>query len=800
MDLVLEYRNLKRNFLESEFSHLNKEQKEAVFRVKGQVMVVAGAGSGKTTVIINRILNMLSYGNLYLDESVPKGLNHKLIYKMENVFEDKEKIEEIKEIEIDKINPENILAITFTNKSAKELQIRLEAKMGKQAKDVLASTFHSFCVRILRQHAEKIGFSNDFTIYDTEDTRKMIKECQRDLGIDDKVFPIKNNMSAISKAKDELVSHEDFKERHQTDFKFLQVSQIYEMYQTRIKYANAMDFDDLIFNTVLLFNSKPEVLKFYQDKFKYVMVDEYQDTNYAQHVLVSKLIGKNGNLCIVGDDDQSIYKFRGAVVENMLDFEKQYENAHVIRLEQNYRSTKNILIAANSIISNNSGRKEKVLWTDNPKGNKIKLHTAFSEHDEVNVIVNEIKKRISLGANYSDFAVLYRMSSQSNVIERIFSKSGIPYKMLGGVRFFERKEVKDLISYFNVINNTGDEIRLRRIINRPKRSMGDRTINLITSLARENNKTMYDVMKDFQSYPDLNRCCVKITEFLNVMESLIKSYKKGSSLVDLYHEILDRTKYIDFLQQENDEVDNRVSNIKELASAVARYEKESENPSLSGFLEEVSLEPDKNVDGNKKNATGEVVLATIHASKGLEFPVVFLPGFEEEIFPGIHCNFQPEDVEEERRLAYVAATRAKNELFILCATSRMIFGSTSHNRPSRFLSEIPEEIIVRTKSQEWTKVENEEKTSSSYDIRVKSVISARNFGVASNSIISQNMEDLKRDVFSPGEDIIHEVLGRGKIISVVPKEMDSLLEIDFEKFGTKRIFSRFAKLRRESLR
>ncbi|GMB10563.1 MAG: UvrD-helicase domain-containing protein [Candidatus Improbicoccus devescovinae] len=792
--LIERYNIIKIKLMDLEFSDMNERQREAVFCVNGQLIVLAGAGSGKTTVVVNRIANMVFYGNLYKSNDIPENLDENLVNMLEEGYEKSKKLSDFSDyIKFDKIKPENILAITFTNKAAGEMRERIKSKLGAAADYVRACTFHSLCVSILRDHADKLGYSRGFIIYDAEDTKKLIKDSQKVLNIDEKNFSVKSSASVISKAKDQLMTWEKFKQEYEDDYRLVKIGEIYKLYQTRMKDANAMDFDDLIFNTIVIFNNFPEVLFKYKKIFKYILVDEYQDTNALQSLLINKLAGKNGNLCVVGDDDQSIYKFRGALIGNILNFEKIYKKTRIVRLEQNYRSTKNILGAANSVIENNQSRKGKVLWTDNVEGSKIKIQTCYSEHNEADVIVSEMKAKVNLGFKYSDFAVLCRMSSQSNVIERLMTRGGVPYKVVGNVRFYDRQEIKDLIAYLSIVYNTNDEIRLKRIINRPKRAIGERTIGVITEIAVNEHKSMFEIMKHTGDYESLKRCCVKINEFVDTILSFIESYKRRKSITDLYNEILERTRYIDYLQQKNEDYEARLANVKELASAISRYEEETEEPTLHGFLEEVSLVGDPMKETNEE--FGMATIMTVHAAKGLEFPIVFIPGFEEGIFPGIQCSFKPEDVEEERRLAYVAMTRAKSELYILHATSRMTFGNIAYNKPSRFLAEIPKNVSETVKSRDWGRPKSgEEKLASAYEVRIKSVISARNFGQMVQETKAVEMAVNDNDNISIGESVNHRVFGKGVVISSTLKGQDTFLEIEFENIGIKKMFSKFAKL------
>ncbi len=787
-----EFLKLRRSLIERDFSRMNDKQKEAVFYMDGPLIIFAGAGSGKTTVIVNRVANMIKYGYAYNSDLVPSYVTEETIDKLKNFMRDGGNSDDISEIiKVSPVAPCNILTITFTNKAANELKERLSLMLGENSKDVWASTFHSMCCRILRIHADKLGYTNQFAIYDTDDTKKLIKDCQKQLKIDDKVLSYKSIASEISRAKDQLLGVRDFKVKYGSDYRLSKIAEVYELYQKRLKDAGAMDFDDLIVNTINLFKSFPDVLEKYQEKFKYIFVDEYQDTNYAQYILVKLLSDKYGNLCVVGDDDQSIYKFRGATVENIINFEKIYPQAKTIRLEQNYRSTKNILNAANALIANNENRKGKTLWTENPVGEKISVHTAYSEYDEANYIVNAIKKGVDEGRKYTDFAVLYRMNSQSNVLEKVFVKSGIPYRMLGGVRFYERKEIKDMIAYLSVINNPLDEVRLRRIINQPRRSIGERTISQALEIAVQTNTGLLDVIRNADKYDSLQRVSVKLQAFAEIIDSLKELADSGRvSLEELYNMVLDKMGYIEFLKNDDDDAESRIENIHELSSNIIKYESEHpEGATLSGFLEEVSLMTD--IDNYDENSDS-VVLMTMHSAKGLEFPVVFLPGVEEGIFPGMQATYDPIEVQEERRLAYVGITRAKEKLYMLNSDSRMIFGSTSHNKLSRFVSEVPEDIILRTKSRDWKKLDPSEETpKSAQEMRVKSAIAARHFGQVVGGVgKSANLS------FNPGDFVLHNTFGKGTVLSSMNMGNDSMLEINFENIGIKKLMSNFARLQK----
>ena len=781
----------KKAVMEREFSRMNGRQKEAVFHTDGPLLILAGAGSGKTTVLVNRIANLIRWGGAYHSTALPPELSQEDLDLLQAAAEEGRALPDaIRErLAVEPCRPWQILAITFTNKAAGELKNRLETMLGPAGGDIWASTFHSTCARMLRRDGERLGYTSHFTIYDTDDSRRLIKDCQKALNIDDKVLSYKSILAAISRAKDNLISPKEYEQQAGKDNRLILLAQAYKLYQQRLEEADAMDFDDLICNAVRLFEECPDVLEYYQDKFRYVMVDEYQDTNHAQYMFVKLLAQKRQNLCVVGDDDQSIYKFRGATIENIMSFEKSFPRAAVIRLEQNYRSTQNILDAANAVISNNTERKGKTLWTENPAGAKIGIHTGYNEQDESDYIAKKVLEEVAAGRKYSDFAVLYRMNSQSNILEKMFVKSGVPYRIIGGLRFYERKEIRDMIAYLSVINNPTDEMRLRRIINQPKRSIGDKTIAQASEIAATLGESLFDVICHADSYEPLKRTAPKLLQFAELMQSLIEaSNDPDVSLNDLYHLILDRTNYIEALKAaENDDAQDRIDNINELSSNIIKYEEDNgDEASLSGFLEEVSLMTD--ID-NFDETADTVVMMTMHSAKGLEFPVVFLPGFEEGIFPGLQAIYNPNEIEEER-LAYVAITRAKEELYILNAESRMIFGSTSRNKPSRFIAEIPEELIERSRTREWKKPKpGMVLPTSSYEARVVSANAARHFGPSSLEQGHAPSEPLR-----VGDRVSHRTFGEGCILTATPMGNDTLLEIAFEQVGTKKLMANFARL------
>ena len=658
--------------------------------------------------------------------------------------------------------------------------------LGDIGGDVWAATFHSTCARILRRDGDRIGYSSHFTVYDTDDSKRLVKDCQKALNIDDKMISHKSILSEISHAKDSMLSPADYQAAAGSDFRLAKIGAVYELYQKRLREADAMDFDDLLGNTVELFRQCPDVLEYYQNRFRYIMVDEYQDTNQVQYEFVRLLAEKSKNLCVVGDDDQSIYKFRGATIENIMSFEKSYPNAKVIRLEQNYRSTKNILNAANAVISNNEERKGKTLWTENPEGDKIQIHTSSNEQDEAGFVATTILEQVAKGRKYSDFAVLYRMNSQSNILEKVFVKSGIPYRIIGGHRFYERREIRDMIAYLSVINNPSDEIRLRRIVNQPKRSIGDKTIATASEIAGALGESLLEVLGRADEFDSLRRASVKLKAFYDMMQELIDANDDESvSLHELYELILEKTGYIEALRGEKEEAETRIENINELASNLLKFQEENgEEATLSAFLEEVSLMTD--ID-NYDETADTVVMMTMHSAKGLEFPVVFLPGFEEGIFPGLQAIYDPNEIQEERRLCYVAITRAKESLYLLNADSRMLFGSTSRNRPSRFSLEIPLDLINKTREQDWRKPDLGTKMPvAETELRRKSATAAMHFGQVTPPARSGN-------VFKTGDMVQHKTFGKGLVISATPMGNDVLLEIAFEQ-GTKKLMANFARL------
>lgn len=784
------FTQLKKAALEKYFGRMNPEQKKAVFTINGPVLILAGAGSGKTTVLVNRIANMIYFGDAYNSDYVPASITDDDIDFLEKFTADGNK-ERLRELVCDpssQIRPWNILAITFTNKAAGELKARLQGMLGDIGNDITAATFHSTCVRILRREIQALGYSSDFTIYDSDDSQRLIKSILSDLNISDKMFAPKMVASVISSAKDKFLDPSQLREAYPNDYRMSKIADIYDSYQKRLFTANALDFDDIICVTVRLFEEYPDVLNHYRNRYRYIMVDEYQDTNMVQYKLVSMLSSQHKNLCVVGDDDQSIYKFRGATIENILNFEDQFEDCTTIRLEQNYRSTQNILDAANSVIRNNRGRKDKSLWTAGDAGDKVQLHRALNEGMEGRFVADTILEGIKNGGKYSDYAILYRMNAQSNSIERAFTASGIPYKVFGGMRFYDRKEIKDITAYLSFINNPADMLRLKRIINEPKRSIGDATVSSIEQISVDMNITPLEVMKRAGEFAPLSRKAGVLTALAGVFEGL-RETSEILPLDELLDELLDKTGYEAYMTSLGEEGTARMENINELKTTMNQYSEQAEEPSLSGFLEEISLYTDTD---KYEEQTETVTLMTMHAAKGLEFPVVFVIGMEDGIFPSTRMMNSEEDVEEERRLAYVAITRAKKKLYLTHCVQRMLYGQTNHNLVSRFAKEIRGELLEKTDSVP----KNDKKAV---------VINGFSGGAQSRSVsLASQIETSRKasavtvntEVFAPGDRVTHNVFGEGTVISVKKMSNDSMLEVAFDKVGSKKLMANFAKIKK----
>ena len=730
---------------------LNERQKEAVLATEGPVLVLAGAGSGKTTVLVNRIAYMISEKH---------------------------------------IRPWNILAITFTNKAAREMKDRIERLLGDTAKDMWIGTFHSVCVRILRSCIDLLGYSRDFVIYDTADTKTVMKECLRELDIDEKSFPVRNVLSIISNAKNDLMDAATFENVYKSDYRMSIIAKIYYRYQTKLRKNNAVDFDDIILNTVKILSENPDVLSKYQDKFQYILVDEYQDTNNSQYLLINLLAQANRNLCVVGDDDQSIYKFRGANIGNILNFEDDYSDVQKITLDQNYRSTQNILDAANSVISNNKGRMGKSLWTSNGNGNKVYVYTGTNEYDEARYIARQIKKHFDEQGSFSDCAILYRTNAQSRVIEEMLMRESVPYKVLSGLRFYDRKEIKDIIAYLRVVYNPNDDVSLARIINEPKRKIGNATLEKARNIAREKETSLYDVISHADDYPEFKTAIKKLLGFSEIIQSLIK-LKDTVTIEDLTGRILNDTGYMPALVMEDTtESKTRIENLGEFISVITEFEKNEETGNTLGeFLENISLVSD--IDGYDENEDS-AVLMTIHSAKGLEFPIVFLSGLEEGLFPGMRSMESDDDIEEERRLCYVAITRAKEQLYITKTISRTIHGKTMPTTASRFFKEIPVEYL-EDKTTLQPKVA---KVMQDLGVRnaaapKKEVYMTKGFG---SSVKSSGSTDYSK--FKAGDTVEHRTFGRGEILKATPCGNDCILEIQFESIGFKRLMAAFAKVKK----
>ena len=698
-DITAEYLALRDQYIEARFARLNPVQRQAVFATEGPLLILAGAGSGKTTVLVNRIANIIRFGSAHGSRELPRTVTEADLNDLRTaVANGRDLPRETAYLAVRPARPWNVLAITFTNKAAGELKERLRTMLGDTlGGDVNASTFHSACVRMLRRDAERIGFPKSFTIYDSDDQQRVIKQIYKDLMIDDKFLPVKSAIGQISFYKDKLMSAEEVAAEIPANTKAQLISKIYTTYANRLKTAGAMDFDDLIFHTVKLLQNDAEAREYYQNRFRYVVVDEYQDTSVAQFHLVRLLAGGTNNVCVVGDDDQSIYKFRGATIENILNFEKVFAGAKTIRLEQNYRSTANILNAANSVIKNNMGRKGKTLWTESGDGEKIHHYTAINEQDEASHIADIIGEHLREGASLKDHAVLYRMNAQSNPIETYFARAGIPYRIVGGQRFFDRKEVKDINSYLAVIVNPRDDVRLRRIINEPARKIGATTIEKIGELAAGKGVPMMEVIAHVREYPELQRAAAALERFYEMYRELC-DLSVGEPLDVFVGDVIAKTGYEAMLKAMKEEGETRRENLGQLVSSIKTYaDQNGEDATLSGFLEEVALISD--LDSYDDDADS-VTMMTIHSAKGLEFPYVFVVGMEDGIFPGDMAKYNEEDMEEERRLCYVAITRAKKELYLSTSRTRMIFGQTRRNPPSTFLSEIDPDLLDESQSPE----------------------------------------------------------------------------------------------------
>lgn len=773
-ELEQRFLTARKTYIEKCFSRMNPMQLESVLTTQGPLLLLAGAGSGKTTVLINRIANLIRFGCAADSDELPPEVSQEDVLFLEqeiSALREENRARADALCAMHPAAPWSIIAITFTNKAANELKERLTAMLGPEANDVWAMTFHSACCRILRREIERIGYDRSFTIYDTADSERVIKEILRDRNLDEKIFPPRTVLGMISKAKDQMAGPAAFAADAGDDYRLKRIAELYDEYQKRLRASNAVDFDDIILLTVQILQEFEDVRDYYQRKFRYVLIDEYQDTNHLQYLLASLLAGRYENICVVGDDDQSIYRFRGATIRNILDFEKEYRGAKVIRLEQNYRSTQSILDAANAVISHNRGRKGKKLWTNNGTGENILFYEAYNESDEANFVANNILTE-SRGRNFKDFAILYRTNAQSNAMEYAFKRSGIPYRIIGGTRFFDRAEVKDMLAYLWVISNRADDLRLKRIINQPPRGIGAKTVETIERLCAASGKPLYSVISDPFSYPAMERAAQKLMNFSVLIEECAE-LSETLPLPDFYEELLIRTGYVQMLE-EKDELENRtkLENVRELKSSIVNYVEHTDEPSLSGFLEEIALYTD--IEQYDRDADA-VVMMTMHSAKGLEFPNVYVVGAEEGLFPGIRSIGDPEEMEEERRLCYVAITRAKKRLTLTCAKQRMLYGRTTVNRPSRFIDEIPPELITGRKAE----LPRAAMPEAPARIRQR---------VSTDSFASRRTQAVLPD-FKKGDMVIHDTFGRGMVLSVLKMGNDAMLEIAFDQVGTKRLMA-----------
>ncbi|MBE6940359.1 MAG: ATP-dependent DNA helicase PcrA [Ruminococcaceae bacterium] len=819
-DLERRFHKARRAAIEAEYPRLNPRQREAVLCTEGPLLLLAGAGSGKTTVLIHRVANLLRFGRGSDTEEIGIPVSEDEIaflekYAAQPTEEERPLVQYLCAVE--PARPWEVLAITFTNKAANELKERLERMLGAEAAaDIWAATFHSACVRILRRDIDKIGFDRNFTIYDTDDSKRVIKDILKELNLEEKAFPPREILSVISSAKDAMQTPEEFQalwERN-GDWRKIRIGKVYSLYNRKLRDANALDFDDIILHTIQLLQSSRETREYYQRKFRYVLIDEYQDTNHMQYLLASLLTGSRKNICVVGDDDQSIYRFRGANIENILNFEKQYSGARTIRLEQNYRSTQNILDAANGVIRNNQGRKGKALWTENGTGEPVLVKTTFNESDEANFVVGHIMTNYQQGANWRDHAILYRMNAQSNALEYAFKRSGIPYKIFGGVKFFDRAEVKDMLAYLCVINNPKDDLRLRRIINVPARKIGPTTVDRAQLLATEQGVSLFEIIQKASWYPELKSAAKRMEEFAAMVEEL-QAHTEHMGLVEFYEHVCQRTGYVPALQEKNDlESRSRLENVQELTSSILSFlENEPENPTLAGFLDEVALYTDLDSQTDADNC---VTMMTMHAAKGLEFPYVYVVGMEEGLFPGNRAMGEQEEMEEERRLCYVAMTRAKERLTMLNARQRMLFGRTTPCMPSRFLEEIPQENMQwlskpqpRPSVEDWDSGWSGEYGSygSSYGAYGGNSYRSASQGAAVQSAGMTRTQPGKSALrttsaaqkpaapllqLQVGDSVQHTAFGRGIVLSVRPMGGDALLEVAFDQVGTKKLMLKAA--------
>ena len=803
-DFNARYAAARKAAIARDFARLNPEQRRGVLTTEGALLLLAGAGSGKTTVLINRVANLLTYGRGSDSADVPPWATEDDLAFLENYPEHPTSDERSRMVRLCALEPAapwSVLAVTFTNKAAGELRDRLSAFGIPGAESVWAMTFHSACVRILRRDIDRLGFSRDFTIYDTDDARRVLKDIVKEMELDEKAFPPRELLAEISNAKDAMETPQDYARRWRGsgDWRRERIAAVYERYARKLAEANALDFDDLLLHAVTLLRTNSDVRDYYRGRFRYVLIDEYQDTNRLQYLLMKQLVGERGNICVVGDDDQSIYKFRGADITNILNFEKEYRGCRTIRLEQNYRSTQNILDAANAVIKNNTGRKGKTLWTDAGAGDRVLIKTVFNEQDEANFVVGSIMSDFNRGRSWKDSAVLYRMNAQSNALEYAFKRNGVPYQIVGGMKFFERAEVKDMLAYLAVINNPSDDLRLRRIINNPPRGIGNTTIERVQALAGEQGVPMIEVLRTAGEYAALRSAAGKLERFAQLIDGL-RGAAETEELPALYDLVCERTSYVRALEEKND-IDSRarLENVRELKSNVLAFlENDPEDATLAGFLNEIALYTDLD------STTGDncVTMMTMHSAKGLEFPCVYVVGMEEGVFPGERVRYNDEEVEEERRLCYVAMTRAKERLTMTCTRQRMLFGRTSASTPSRFLDEVP------PANADWVGRQAQGAGAPGFAdtlygeigaghgvrgaARYDGVMKSRPARSAPAGAPRRTAESAPLMQLAAGERIEHKSFGGGMVLSVTPMGGDALIEVAFDTVGTKKLMLKTA--------
>lgn len=819
---IKEFIAIRNKLIESQYVNLNDKQREAVYTINGPVLILAGAGSGKTTVLVNRIAHMIRFGDSFKSDHIPAYAvddDLDMLRNIVNSLAPNKKAElsddAVRVLRGRTVHPASILAITFTNKAAKEMRERVERLMGSMGEGMWIGTFHSTCVKILRRNINKLGFDNSFVIYDTADQLTVIKDCLKELNLNEKNFPPKGMLDAIGRAKDELIDSRTYSKMYQADFRMSKIASIYELYQKKLFQNNALDFDDIIIMTIKLFvEHEEDVLDYYQKKFRYILVDEYQDTNTAQYTLISLLAQANRNLCVVGDDDQSIYGWRGANIRNILDFEKEFKDCKTIKLEQNYRSTQLILDAANNVIKNNTGRKNKSLWTETLEGPKIQYYQGSNEYQEATFVASEIKRLIAIeNTNYKDFAILYRVNAQSRIIEEMLMRDSIPYKIFGGLRFYDRKEIKDILAYLRVIQNPSDNISLKRIINVPKRGIGNTTVDTAEEAANQRSCSIFSLIDSAASVPELQRAASKLEGFVGLINRF-RILKDEITVSKLIEEVIKQSGIMDELKAENTvEAQTRIENIQELISGAIEFEERDEDKSLGAYLSGISLVADIDKLEEEQN---NVVLMTLHSAKGLEFPAVFLVGMEEGIFPGYRAITDENELEEERRLCYVGITRSKKWLYMTSTLSRTLFGNTTYNKASRFLNEIPAELIEgygRPASRQASTLKpgiTGNGTNSGFPRQINSIQKDSGILRQINSVQKDSTPIFNRtynpntasptkptgsnSLFSIGDKVEHKKFGVGIITGVEKEKDDFKLEIHFKGAGMKRLMAAFANL------